>query len=207
MRTLYQFHGGIHPPGNKEPSTRLGIARAPLPSKLVIPFRPHAGTAAKPMGRAGDRGLKGQLIGMPDGFVSSAVHASTSGTIAAIGAQPIAHPSGLPDLCATLIPDGREEWIPHAPIDYRNSDHAELCQQLRMCSVVGLGGAVFPSDIKLRPGNRKIDTLILNGAECEQYITCDDMLMRERAAEIVQGAEMLRFMLDTGEVLIGIEDT
>ena len=214
MRTLYQFHGGIHPPGNKEPSTQSGIARAPLPSKLVIPFRQHAGAAAKPIVRAGDRVLKGQLIGMPDGFISSAVHASTSGTIAAIGAQPIAHPSGLPDLCATLIPDGREEWITHAApsttlrtgFDYRNSDPAELRQQLRMCGVVGLGGAVFPGDIKLRPGNRKIDTLILNGAECEPYITCDDMLMRERAAEIVQGAEMLRFMLDAGEVLIGIED-
>lgn len=206
MRTLYQFHGGIHPPGNKEQSTQCGIARAPLPSRLFIPFRQHAGAAAKPIVRVGDRVLKGQLIGMPDGFISSAVHASTSGTIAAIGAQPIAHPSGLPDLCATLIPDGREEWIPHAATDYRNSDPAELRRQLRMAGVVGLGGAVFPSDIKLRPGNRKIDTLILNGAECEPYITCDDMLMRERAAEIVQGAEMLRFMLEAGEVLIGIED-
>ncbi|MFZ2525013.1 MAG: electron transport complex subunit RsxC [Candidatus Ferrigenium altingense] len=214
MRTLYQFHGGIHPPGNKEQSTQSGIARAPLPSRLVIPFRQHAGEAAKPIVRVGDRVLKGQLIGMPVGFISSAVHASTSGTITAIGAQPIAHPSGLPDLCATLIPDGREEWIPHAApstslrtgFDYRNSDPAELRRQLRMSGVVGLGGAVFPSDIKLRPGNRKIDTLILNGAECEPYITCDDMLMRERAAEIVQGAEMLRFMLEAGEVLIGIED-
>ena len=214
MRTLYQFNGGIHPPENKEPSTQSGIARAPLPSKLVIPFRQHAGAAAKPIVRAGDRVLKGQLIGMPDGFISSAVHASTSGTIAAIGAQPIAHPSGLPDLCATLIPDGREEWITHAApsttlrtgFDYRNSDPAELRQQLRMSGVVGLGGAVFPGDIKLRPGNRKIDTLILNGAECEPYITCDDMLMRERATEIVQGAAMLRFMLEAGEVLIGIED-
>ena len=214
MRTLYQFNGGIHPPENKEPSTQSGIARAPLPSKLVIPFRQHAGAAAKPMVRAGDRVLKGQLIGMPDGFISSAVHASTSGTIAAIGAQPIAHPSGLPDLCATLIPDGREEWITHAApstslrtgFDYRNSDPAELRQQLRMSGVVGLGGAVFPGDIKLRPGNQKINTLILNGAECEPYITCDDMLMRERATEIVQGAAMLRFMLEAGEVLIGIED-
>jgi len=206
MRTLHQFNGGIHPPDNKAQSTQRGIARAPLPSKLIIPFRQHAGEAAKPIVRAGEHVLKGQLIGMPAGFISSAVHASTSGTIAAIGAQPIAHPSGLPDLCATLIPDGREEWIPHAATDYRSSDPAELRRQLRMSGVVGLGGAVFPSDIKLRPGNQKINTLILNGAECEPYITCDDMLMRERAAEIVQGAAMLRFMLDAGEVLIGIED-
>lgn len=210
MRTLFKFNGGIHPPDNKERSTQHGIARAPLPSRLVIPFRQHAGEAARPVVRVGDRVLKGQLIGMPDGYFSSAVHASTSGTIAAIEAQPIAHPSGLPDLCATLIPDGREEWIPHAAVDYRNSDPAGLRQHLRMCGVVGLGGAVFPSDLKLRPlrghPHKDIGTLILNGAECEPYITCDDMLMRERAAEIVQGAEMLRFMLDAGEVLIGIED-
>lgn len=210
MRTLYQFHGGIHPPGNKTQSTQRPIARAPLPSRLVIPFRQHAGESAKPLVRVGDQVLKGQLIGMPDGFVSSAVHASTSGTIAAIDMQSIAHPSGMPDLCATLIPDGREEWVPHAAVDYLGSDPAELRQYLRMSGVVGLGGAVFPCDLKLRPlrnhPNRNICTLILNGAECEPYITCDDMLMRERAAEIVQGAEMLRFMLEAKEVLIGIED-
>jgi len=210
MRTLHRFNGGIHPPENKAQSTQSGIARAPLPSKLVIPFRQHAGEAARPVVRAGDHVLKGQLIGMPNGYFSSAVHASTSGTIAAIDAQLIAHPSGIPDLCATLIPDGKEEWIPHAAIDHRNNDPTELRQHLRMYGVVGLGGATFPSDLKLRPlrghPSRDIGTLILNGAECEPYITCDDMLMRERAAEIVQGAEMLRFMLEAGEVLIGIED-
>jgi len=210
MRTLYQFHGGIHPPGNKAQSTQHGIARAPLPSKLIIPFRQHAGEPAKPVVQVGDPVLKGQLIGMPCGFVSSAIHASTSGIIAAIDAQPVAHPSGMPDLCATLIPDGKEEWASHAAVDYRNSDPADLRQRLRMAGVVGLGGAAFPSDLKLRflrlhPA-QKINTLILNGAECEPYITCDDMLMRERAAEIVQGAEILRFILEAGEVLIGIED-
>ncbi|OGS99949.1 MAG: electron transport complex subunit RsxC [Gallionellales bacterium RBG_16_56_9] len=210
MRTLYQFHGGIHPPTNKTQSTQRGIAHAPLPAKLIVPFRQHAGEAAKPIVQAGDHVLKGQLIGMPDGFVSSAVHAPTSGTITAIDMQPIAHPSELPDLCATLIPDGKEEWVPRVAIDYRNSTSAELRQLLRMSGVVGLGGAVFPSDLKLRflrlhPAH-KINTLILDGAECEPYITCDDMLMRERAAEIVQGAEMLRFILEAEEVLIGIED-
>lgn len=210
MRTLHKFHGGIHPPGNKIQSTQSGIARAPMPSRLVIPFRQHAGESARPVVNPGDLVLKGQPIGTPDGFVSSAVHAPTSGVIAAIDMQPVAHPSGMPDLCATLIPDGKEEWFPHAAVDYRNTDPAELRQYLRMSGVVGLGGAVFPCDLKLRPlrnhPNKNIGTLILNGAECEPYITCDDMLMRERAAEIVQGAEMLRFMLEAGEVLICIED-
>ncbi|MGA8863285.1 MAG: electron transport complex subunit RsxC [Gallionella sp.] len=206
MRKLYQFHGGIHPPSNKAQSTAMPIAQAPLPSRLIVPLHQHAGETAKPIVKAGDHVLKGQLIGMPDGFVSSAVHAPTSGTITAIAMQLVAHPSGLPNLCATLVPDGREEWISCKAVDYRSHNTTELQQMLRMAGVVGLGGAAFPSDIKLRLGKQRITTLILNGAECEPYITCDDMLMRERALEIVQGAEMLRFMMDADEVLIGVED-
>lgn len=210
MRSLFKFHGGIHPPGNKAQSTRQAIARAPLPARLIVPFRQHAGDAAKPLVQVGERVLKGQLIGVPTGFVSSAVHAPTSGIITAIDMQPVPHPSALPDLCATLVPDGKDEWMARAPLDYRNTPAEELRHQLRMSGVVGLGGAVFPSDIKLRPlrahPNKHISTLILNGAECEPWISCDDMLMRERAAEIVQGAEMLRFMLEAEEVVIGIED-
>jgi electron transport complex protein RnfC len=207
MRKLYKFHGGIHPPSNKTQSTQVPIATAPLPTRLTIPFHQHAGEMAKPVVQVGDHVLKGQLIGLPDGFVSSAVHASTSGTITAIDMQLIAHPSGLPNLCATLMPDGKDEWVERNPVaDYRSHSPAELQQMLRMAGVVGLGGAAFPSDIKLRIGKQKINTLILNGAECEPYITCDDMLMRERAAGIVQGAEMLRFMLDADEVLYGVED-
>jgi electron transport complex protein RnfC len=206
MKALYTFHGGIHPPSNKTQSTRLAIAHAPLPSRLIVPFHQHAGEAAKPVVQAGDHVLKGQLIGLPDGLISSAVHAPTSGTIARIDMQPVAHPSGLPNLCATLVPDGKEEWVERKPADYREHSPAGLQQLLRMAGVVGLGGAAFPTDIKLRIGKQKINTLILNAAECEPYITCDDMLMRERAAEIVKGAEILRFMVDAGEVLIGIED-
>lgn len=206
MRKLHNFHGGVHPPSNKVQSTRTAIAHAPLPPRLVVPLHQHAGEAAKPIVQAGDHVLKGQLLGMPDGFVSSAVHAPTSGTISAIDMQLIAHPSGLPNLCATLIPDGKEEWIARKPVDYRAHSSAELQHLLRMAGVVGLGGAGFPSDIKLRIGIQKITTLILNGAECEPYISCDDMLMRERAGEIVQGAEILRYMLDADEVLIGVED-
>ncbi len=206
MRKLNHFHGGIHPPSNKTQSTQVAIAHAPLPSKLIVPFHQHAGEIAKPVVQVGDHVLKGQLIGMPDGFVSSAVHAPTSGTITAIDLQLIAHPSGLPNLCATLIPDGKDEWVERKAVDYRDHSQPELQQLLRMNGVVGLGGAAFPSDVKLRIGKQKIKTLILNGAECEPYITCDDMLMRERANEIVQGAQMLRFMLDADEVLYGVED-
>jgi electron transport complex protein RnfC len=206
MKTLYHFHGGIHPPSNKTQSTRVPIAHAPLPSRLVIPFHQHVGNRAKPIVQVGERVLKGQKIGRSEGHLSSAVHASSSGTVTAIDMQLVAHQSGLPDLCVTVIPDGKDEWIAHSGVDYTQIPHAELRHLLRKAGVVGLGGAVFPSDLKVDTHNHKITTLILNGAECEPYITCDDMLMRERAMEIIRGAEIMRSMLGAEEVLIGIED-
>lgn len=205
MRTLYKFHGGIHPPAHKSESTTVPIGRIPLPEKLVIPFHQHVGNRAKPVVQAGDHVLKGQLIGMPQDAMSSAIHASTSGTIGAIGMEVVAHPSGLADLCATLIPDGKDEWIERTPINHQTHAPEELRNALRMAGVVGLGGAAFPSDLKLR-ANHVMNTLVLNGAECEPYITCDDMLMRERAIEVFRGAKIMRQILKAKEVLIGIED-
>jgi electron transport complex protein RnfC len=207
MRTLYQFHGGVHPPTNKTQSNQTPIVQAALPSKLTIPLHQHVGNSAKPVVETGARVLKGQIIGRPEGSLSSAVHASTSGTIAAIDMQPVAHPSGIPDLCITLIPDGLEEWVALEPVDdWRAMTHTALRQRLRESGVVGLGGAAFPSDMKLHSHQHKITTLVLNGAECEPYITCDDLLMRERAPDILQGAEIMRALLHAEEVLIGIED-
>ncbi|NNM80409.1 MAG: electron transport complex subunit RsxC [Gallionella sp.] len=206
MTTLFKFHGGVHPPTHKAESTRTPIARMPMPAKLVIPFHQHVGNIAKPLVQAGDHVLKGQLIGLPEDGISSAIHASTSGTITEIGMQVVAHASGLPDLCATLVPDGKDEWITRSGMDFRESKNADVRQVLRLAGVVGLGGAVFPSDLKLRPGKHKVNTLILNGAECEPYITCDDMLMRERADEIIKGAEIMRWALEADEILVGIED-
>ncbi len=206
MRTLFKFHGGVHPPTHKTESTRTPIAQAALPSKLVIPLHQHVGNRAVPVVQVGERVLKGQIIGSPEGRLSSAVHASTSGTVSAIDMQLVAHQSGLPDLCITIIPDGKDEWIPHGGVDYKQTPHTELRHILRHAGVVGLGGAVFPSDMKSYSNKHKIKTLVLNGAECEPYITCDDLLMRERARDILRGAEVLRELLYAEEVLIGIED-
>ncbi len=206
MRALYKFHGGVHPPTHKTESTRTPIAQAALPSKLVIPLHQHVGNRAVPTVEVGERVLKGQIIGRPEGRLSSAVHASTSGTVSAIDMQVVAHHSGLPDLCVTIVPDGKDEWIAHSGVDYRETPHTELRHILRHAGVVGLGGAVFPSDMKSYSNKHKIKTLVLNGAECEPYITCDDLLMRERATDIVRGAEILRELLYAEEVLIGIED-
>lgn len=207
VRTLYSFNGGVHPPQHKDESTGRPIAAAPLPSKLIIPLHQHIGNAAKPVVNVGDHVLKGQMIAQAEGYVSASVHASTSGHITAIELQTVPHPSGLPDLCITLQPDGEDRWIERIPLNYREMDLSTLRNRLRDAGVVGLGGAVFPSFIKLNPGpQQKIQTLILNGAECEPWITCDDLLMRERAGQIVQGIAIMRFMLNPEEILIGIED-
>lgn len=206
-RRLFSFKGGVHPPDHKAESNGRPIHPAPLPKQLVIPLRQHIGTPAKPVVEVGERVLKGQLIAAADGYISAAVHASSSGTVTAIGPAVVPHISGLPDDCITLETDGRDEWIVHAPIDYRAMEPAELRMRLRDMGIAGLGGAVFPSAVKLDPGAaRRCPTLIINGGECEPWITCDDLLMRTRADEILQGVAIMRHLLGSTEVLVGIED-
>lgn len=204
---LSGFRGGVHPPQHKLESTASPIRPVAMPRRLVLPLRQHVGNVSKLQVAVGDRVLKGQLLAKADGQVSAAVHAPTSGVIVSIDNQLIPHPSGLPDVSITLEADGRDEWIMHAALDYKSMSKPELLERLREAGVVGLGGATFPSHIKLREDARHpVRTLIINGAECEPYITCDDMLMRERANEIVRGVEIMQYLLDAEVCVIGIED-
>jgi Na+-translocating ferredoxin:NAD+ oxidoreductase subunit C len=133
--------------------------------------------------------------------------ASTSGTISAISDEIIPHPSGLTDRCITIAPDGKDEWIAKTPQDWRSAERKNLVASLRLSGIVGLGGATFPTHIKLRADGRSgVHTLIINAAECEPFITCDDMLMRERADEIVKGIAIAQHLLGAEKVIIGIED-
>jgi electron transport complex protein RnfC len=178
-RQLYEFNGGVHPEQHKHASTSRPIGIAPLPRLLIVPLRQHIGQPAKPIVAVGEQVLKGQMIGHADGYVSVAVHAPTSGTVTEIASHVVAHPSGLSDLCITITPDGADRWIEHNALDYRNMDPSHLRNLLRELGIAGLGGAVFPSFIKLNPGTtQKVPTLILNGGECEPWITCDDMPRR-----------------------------
>ena len=206
MSMLYKFHGGVHPPTNKDQSNRTAIVTPPMPSRLVIPFHQHVGGMAKPVVQAGDYVFKGQIIGLPEDGLSSAIHASTSGTIAEIGQMTVAHASGLPDLCAVLIPDGKDAWRERTRRQLAHLSPDDIRSILRLSGVVGLGGAVFPSEGKLRGGKHHVHTIVLNGAECEPYITCDDLLMREHAKEIAMGGEIIRRVLGADHVIIGIED-
>jgi electron transport complex protein RnfC len=204
---VHKFHGGVHPEGHKQLSTTLPIAKLALPQNLVLPLRQHVGYIPKVKVQVGERVLKGQMLAEAEGTVSAAIHAPTSGTISAINDAVIPHPSGLPDMCITLTPDGKDEWTTLQPVDWRNTDKRALVASLRSSGIVGLGGATFPTHIKVRAdGKSQVHTLILNAAECEPYITCDDMLMRERADEIIKGMEIVKFLLGAEKCIVGIED-
>ncbi|MDD5250265.1 MAG: electron transport complex subunit RsxC [Rhodocyclaceae bacterium] len=211
LRQLFRFHGGVKPAYNKEPSTTQPIADfyalAPLPAEFVIPLHQSIGGVPHPLVAAGEQVKKGQLIGAPDGYVSSAVHAATSGTVKAVEMRLMPHTSGLSALCVVIAPDGKDEWIERQPVPWRAMAPDEVRDALRDAGVVGLGGAVFPTYLKVNPGKKgKLDTLVINGAECEPFITCDDMQMREQAEKVVRGAAILRDLTQAGQVLIGIED-
>ncbi|MCW7551305.1 electron transport complex subunit RsxC [Endozoicomonas gorgoniicola] len=203
---VWPLTGGVHPPENKHQSTGLPIKPAPLPERLILPLSQHAGSPADPVVQAGDKVLKGQLIARATGFVSVPLHAPTSGTIKAIEPHAIPHPSGMNDNCIVIDSDGEDRWCELNPIeDYRQTDPEQLVEVIRNAGIAGLGGAGFPSAIKLAPKN-PVHTLILNGTECEPYITADDMLMRERAEQVIAGAEIMMHLLKTERCLIGIED-
>ena len=207
LRQLFRFNGGVKPAYHKEASTTLPIAVAPAPTRLVIPLHQSIGGPPRPLVTTGDRVLKGQRIGGADGNVSSAVHASTSGTVLGVEMRLMPHTSGLSALCVVIEPDGRDEWMERQPFDFHAATPTATRDYLRDAGVVGLGGAVFPSHLKLNAGKQgKLDTLVLNGAECEPFITCDDVLMRERADALLKGAAIMRDMLAATRVLVGIED-
>jgi electron transport complex protein RnfC len=203
MFELFRFPGGVKPVSHKEASAAAAITAAPLPEHLVVPFRQSAtGTAAIQV-RAGEKVLKGQIIGVAEGAFGAAVHAPTSGIVRAVESRMLPHPSGLAAPCAVIEPDGAERWVERVPLDPFNSDPEHVRARIRDAGIVGLGGAAFPSHVKARSA---IDTLVINGAECEPWITCDDRLMRERADEIVAGACILGRLMGARRILFGVED-
>ena len=208
QQRIWDIPGGIHPAERKELSNRTPIQPAPLPKRLVLPLNQHIGAAAEPVVAVGERVLKGQLIAAANGFVSVPVHAPTSGTVSFIGPQPYPHVSGMLAPAIVIDSDGLEQWIELTPwADYRHLENSALIELIRQAGISGLGGAGFPTAVKLnaRP-TQKIHTLIINGTECEPYISADDLLMRERASELISGIDILAQLIQPDEVLIGVED-
>lgn len=203
----WTFHGGLVLPGHKQISTTIGVQDLPLPERLIIPRQQHIGEPAEPCVSAGEHVLKGQVIAHANDYICTPIHASSSGNVVSIEKQHVAHPSGLKGTCIVIDTDGKDEWIELEPTSYEDMDPSHLRNLIREAGIVGMGGAGFPAFIKLNPGIKKsVDTLILNGAECEPYISCDDMLMRDKPDEIIAGMRIMRHALQAKDCIIGIED-
>ena len=209
MRQVWDIHGGVHPPENKHQSLREPLATIALAAELVLPLNQHIGNPATPVVQLGQKVLKGELIAEAQGIFSACIHAPTSGEIVAIEDRLIAHPSGMSAPCIVLRPDGEDRWTElHPCADPTQLDHLTLVEKIRLAGLAGMGGAGFPTAVKLNPRSTdRVETLILNGTECEPYITADDMLMRVHADEVIQGALLLaRIVGNPNEILLGIED-
>ena len=203
---VWDFQGGIHPPEMKTQSNGTPLSELPLPHRFIIPLKQHIGHEGEICVVPGEKVLRGQPLTFGTGRMLP-VHAPTSGVIEDIGQHMTAHPSGLSELCIFLTPDGEDRWMPLDPLpDYRQHPRADIVQRIHDAGIAGLGGAGFPTATKLKGGLRGVKTLIINAAECEPYITADDRLMQDYAAEVLEGSRILAWVLQAERVLIGIED-
>lgn len=220
------MRGGVHPAFQKEQSANWPIRRLEIPPQLIIPLQQHIGDDPRLIVATGDKVLKGQpLTSLGPNHRGAIVHAPTSGVVSEVKDHPLPHPSGLSGPCVFIETDGQDQWIdallqqasikdkPTETLDQPACEAAktlskqEMLNRIESAGVVGLGGATFPSAVKLAAaGQQRINTLIINAAECEPYITCDDRLIRECADEIVKGVAVLASLLQIKQCIIGIED-
>lgn len=209
MRRIWDTPGGVNPPDNKAQSLTSGIGQLPLPEKLILPLTQHVGGGAKVCVSVGEKVLKGQKLASASASISAAIHAPSSGWITAIEERAVAHPSGMSAPCIEITCDGEDRWIECMGYpDYKQATPLQLRNLIANAGVAGLGGAGFPSAAKLERGTHmSVDTLIINATECEPYITADDILIRERADQIIQGIDIISHLLGTPKtILIGIEN-
>ncbi|MFP2468148.1 electron transport complex subunit RsxC [Pseudescherichia vulneris] len=203
---IWDFEGGIHPPEMKTQSNGTPLRQVPLAQRYVMPLKQHIGTEGELTVSVGDHVLRGQPLTRGWGRMLP-VHAPTSGTVIAIAPHSTAHPSALAEMSVIIEADGEDRWIDrHGWSDWQQQSRQALIERIHDFGVAGLGGAGFPTGVKLNGGGDKIETLIINAAECEPYITADDRLMQDCAAQIVEGIRILAHILQPKEVLIGVED-
>ncbi|MEN5015623.1 electron transport complex subunit RsxC [Erwinia sp. Eh17-17] len=203
---LWDFDGGIHPPEMKTQSNGTPLRELPLPAQFILPLKQHIGHEGELAVRPGDKVLRGQPLTFGRGRMLP-IHAPTSGTVTKIAPHMTAHPSALAEMCLFITPDGEDRWVEKHPLkEYRSVERGELVAAIHQAGVAGLGGAGFPTATKLQGGLRGVNTLIINAAECEPYITADDRLMQDCADEVLEGSRILAFILQADRVLIGIED-
>ncbi|WP_274887347.1 electron transport complex subunit RsxC [Vibrio harveyi] len=205
--SLWDFPGGVHPAENKKQSNKTELVHAAIPSEIVLPLKQHIGKAGNLLIAVGDKVLKGQQLTASDSGFTVPVHAPTSGQVTAIEPRTVAHPSGLSELCAVITPDGNDAWCEKTPVaDYTQESADALIDVIRLAGISGMGGAGFPTAKKIQSGIARTEILIVNAAECEPYITADDKLMQEHADELIQGIELVEYILKPKLTIIGIED-
>lgn len=206
---VYHFHGGLRLEDHKAESLTQPLQTASLADELVLRVSQHIGEPNSPVVKPGTEVKRGQLLAETSESVSAPVHAPTSGLITAIEQRPIAHPSGQMAECLILIPDGKDDiyQYDHGWCNTHDLQKSDLLRLIRAAGIVGLGGAAFPTAAKLETADKyDIHTLIINGAECEPYISCDDILMQTQAKDILRGVALLQAILQPRQTLIGIED-
>lgn len=196
MSSAYNFPGGIHPPQRKQRSNQAALIEAPLPNRVILPLQQHSGQPATPCVISGQAVKVASVVAKREGMISSDLHATISGTVSEVSATHI-----------TIESDGRDEWQRLAHLDWRSATHDALLTRLSESGIVGLGGAGFPSHIKARVVERHtIHTLVINAAECEPYITADDLTLRHYPAEVLEGAQIMAKLCGAQHIVIGIED-
>jgi Na+-translocating ferredoxin:NAD+ oxidoreductase subunit C len=214
MRPLFPFFGkgsptfrhGVHPREWKELTNRLPIERMPFVNEYVLPLSQHLGSPSVALVEPGQRVERGQLIGRPGGFVSTALHAPVTGTVKAIELRP--HPSGQRLMAIVLETDpyASQQMVVDRPPAPAELSTDELARRVQEAGLVGMGGAAFPSHVKLKvPEGKRVRYAILNGCECEPYLTCDHRLMLERPHEVLRGLELIRRQLGAESAFIGVE--
>ena len=202
----WKFHGGIHPPQQKHFTYNKPIRNIAMPEELILPLKQHIGQKGELIVSVGDKVLKGQPLTQSHHPMAVPIHAPTSGTVKAIHDAPVAHPSGFNEPCLFLEPDGNDTWKKRVLCEnYQQLSHQAIIDKIANAGIAGMGGAGFPSHIKLNT-KPEIEFLIINGAECEPYITADDLLMREHCNTIVEGIKILDYILKPQHILIAIED-
>mgnify|MGYP003650940647 FL=1 len=203
---LWDFPGGVFPAERKTLSNQTPIGKLPIPERLYVPIKQHIGVEGHLIVEVGQKVLKGQALTKSINPFAVPIHASTSGEITAIQKHVSAHPSGLPEMTVEITCDQQDKWTQLSPlVDYQNQPKMQVLTAICDAGISGMGGAGFPTHIKSSP-KKDVEFLIINGIECEPYITSDDRLMREHAWQIRQGIDVLCHLLKPKHVLIGIEN-